>query len=362
MMGTPHIPSLKCEFIPHAGRKFRPQLGNSPFFDQKGEPAFGTGLARAVIAENLDQLHHNRSRLVDFDKDIQVRSDGESSGAHLSAYKHVKPDSPALFCGNERDILRLIMRAVVQTAGDSDIELARQVRELRVALAPDDDAIQVVHDGRGIKQLMRRQTGQGTPIDVSDVVNAGLERAKVHTLKFFPDRGYAVESESAQLDLLPRGNVKHAVANAARKLGDGAQLIAPHESIGHADAHHELARRRPAVENTDPLQQFLFRRREGFRASLDNLWQMVEDAQAVAVHGGLITFNSVGNGADLAGFHGCSRDRRTLSVSRHNCPCEGSQRALLKRKFRGAWVVSGVMDSTTSFTIRSSFKKSFRDF
>jgi DNA-binding winged helix-turn-helix (wHTH) protein len=36
------------------------------------------------------------------------------------------------------------MRTVVQTAGDSHVELARQVRELRVALATDDDAIQVV--------------------------------------------------------------------------------------------------------------------------------------------------------------------------------------------------------------------------
>src|SRR6266404_9890126 len=254
------------------------------------------------------------------------------------------------------------MRAVVQTAGDRDVELARQVRELRVALAPDDDAIQVVHDGRGIKQLMRRQTGQGTPIDVSDVVNAGLKSAKVHAVKLFPDHGYAVENESAQLNLLPRRNVEHAIAKAPGELSDGAKLIAPRESVGHADTHHELARRRPAVENTDPLQQLLFRWREGFRTSLDDLRQVVEDAQAVAVHGGLITFDSVASRADPAGFHACSRDRRALSVSRHNCSCEGGQCALRKRKFRGVWVVKGVMDSTTSFTIRSPFTKSFRDF
>src|ERR1700739_1946160 len=98
-----------------------------------------------MITENLNQFHYHRSRLVDFDKNVQMRSDGESSGAHLSAYKHVKADSPALFCWNQRDILRLTMRAVVQTAGDSNVELARQVRELRVALASDDDSIQVVH-------------------------------------------------------------------------------------------------------------------------------------------------------------------------------------------------------------------------
>jgi hypothetical protein len=70
MMGTPHIPSLKCEFIPHARGKFRPQSGDSPFFDQEGKPAFGAGFARAVVAENLDQLNYYRSRLIDFDKNI----------------------------------------------------------------------------------------------------------------------------------------------------------------------------------------------------------------------------------------------------------------------------------------------------
>src|ERR1700736_337972 len=146
------------------------------------------------------------------------------------------------------------MRTVVQTAGDRDIELARQVRELCVAVAPDDDAIQVMHDRRGIEQLMRRQSGQGAPIDVSNVVNAGLQSAKVYALKLFPDRGYVVEGESAQLNLLPGRNVQDGIAEAPRKLGDGVQLIAPHKSVGHADAHHELARGRPAVENTEPLQ------------------------------------------------------------------------------------------------------------
>src|ERR1700731_3044557 len=253
-MGTPHVPSLKCEFIPHARGKFRSQSGDSPFFDQKGEPAFGAGFARAVIAKNFDQLHYNRSRLVDFDKNIQVRSDSESSGAHLSAHEDVKPQSPTLFCGNERDILRLTMRTVVQTASDSDVELARQVREFWIALAPDDNAIQVMHDRRSIEQFMRRQSGQGAPIDVSDVVNAGLQSAKVYPLKLFPDRGYAVECESAQLNLLPGRNVQDAIAEAPRKLGDGVQLIALHKSIGHTDAQHELPRGRPAVENPEPLQ------------------------------------------------------------------------------------------------------------
>src|SRR6516165_8785007 len=100
---------------------------------------------------------------------------------------------------------------------------------------------------------MRRQTGQGAPVDISDVINAGLESAKVHAPKLCPNLRYAVENEPAKLNLLARGNVQDAVTQSPRKLGDGAQLIAPDESVGHADAHHELAGCRPAVENTDPL-------------------------------------------------------------------------------------------------------------
>src|SRR5437016_1639036 len=68
MMPTPHIPSLKCEFIPYARGKFGPQSGDSPFFDQKGKPAFGASFARTVVTKNFDQLHYNSSCLVDFDK------------------------------------------------------------------------------------------------------------------------------------------------------------------------------------------------------------------------------------------------------------------------------------------------------
>jgi len=102
--------------------------------------------------------------------------------------------------------------------------------------------------------------------------------------------------------LLPRRNVQDAIAKAPRKLGDGAQLIAPHKPIGHADAHHELARRRPAIEDAEPLNNSFS---AGVRDSAPlwmNLRQVVEDAQAVTVHGGLITFNGVSGGADLAGF------------------------------------------------------------
>src|SRR5467141_361949 len=114
------------------------------------------------------------------------------------------------------------MRAVVHATRNRDVEFARQVGELRVALAADDDAIQFVNDGRGVKQFVRRQAGQGAAVDIANVVDARLQRSQVHAPQLLPDFRHGVESETAQLDLLPSGDVQNAIAKPSGKLGDGA--------------------------------------------------------------------------------------------------------------------------------------------
>jgi len=59
---------------------------------------------------------------------------------------------------------------------------------------------------------VRRQTGEGAAVDVANVVDAGLERAQVHAPQLFEDFRYGVKSETAQLHLLPGGDVHNAVA------------------------------------------------------------------------------------------------------------------------------------------------------
>src|SRR5215469_6866849 len=175
------------------GREMRSsQPRDSPFFKQEGKAASRAGLSRSMIAVDFDQFHNHSGGLVGFDKDIQVRSDRESSRAHLSADEHVEPEPLSLLCGNQRDVLRLVVGAVVETACDRDVELARQVREFRVAFGADDDAIELLDDRRGVEQLMRRQTGKNAAGYVADVVDAGLERTKVHTVELVPDGRNAV--------------------------------------------------------------------------------------------------------------------------------------------------------------------------
>src|SRR5260370_8916014 len=150
-LGPAHVSALERQLAAEARHKYGAQTAHASFLNQKSKSALGARLARAVVAVNLDQLDHGGGRLKNFYKDIQRRSDGESSGAHFAAHKHIEADPAGLLGGNERDVLRLAMRAGVRTTCHGDVEFAGQVGEPRVALPSDDHSIQFVDDGRRVK-------------------------------------------------------------------------------------------------------------------------------------------------------------------------------------------------------------------
>src|SRR5260370_14561747 len=131
MGGAAHISALEGEFVTEACDKFGPQAANAPLLNQKSKTALGAGLPRAVVAVNLDQFHHDRRGLKDFDKYIQRRSHCESSGAHLVAHQNVDDKPASLFSGNESDSLRFTVRTLVIATSDPHVELARQTAELQ---------------------------------------------------------------------------------------------------------------------------------------------------------------------------------------------------------------------------------------
>src|SRR5881394_461227 len=100
---------------------------------------------------------------------------------------------------------------------------------------------------------MLMESRQGTAVDVSNVVHAGLQRAQVYPAQLLPNFRHPSERESAQFDLLPRSDVHHLIAQPPRKLRNGMELLAAREAVRHSNAHHEFARRRPAVENAKPF-------------------------------------------------------------------------------------------------------------
>jgi len=123
---------------------------------------------------------------------------------------------------------------------------------------------------------MRRQPRQRAAVDVAHVVHSGLHAGEVHAAQLLPDLRDGVQSESAQFDLLPRGDIQHAVPDAPRGLRDGAQLRTGGEAIGHADAHHELPRRGLAEEDAHPLEEILLGGTLG-----DHFGQVVAHAQRI---------------------------------------------------------------------------------
>src|SRR2546428_650534 len=69
--------------------------------------------------------------------------------------------------------------------------------------------------------------------------------------------GPLLDRQPAKLHLLPGGDVGDVTASRARDLGEQAELAGREDAVGHANAHHEVAGRRPSEEDADPLQPLL---------------------------------------------------------------------------------------------------------
>src|SRR5579864_8518571 len=143
---TSQISSAESKFITHARCEFRAQFRHSPFFNDECKPAFRACLARTMVAENLHEFYDDGGCLIGLDEDIQMRSDREPAGAHFPAYEDVKSSPLAFFRRHQGDILRLVGRAVVQAAGDGNVELPRKVGECRIAVASNHPAIEFADD------------------------------------------------------------------------------------------------------------------------------------------------------------------------------------------------------------------------
>src|SRR4029077_14520239 len=147
--------------------------------DEKCEATLGARFAGSMIAINLYQFGHHPCSLENFNENIQRRRNGEATRSHLAADQYIETDPSALASGHQGDVLRLIVSAIVQTCGDGDVEFARQVRELRVAISADEEPIQFLNNRGGVEQFIGGQPCKRAAVDVANVVDAGLQRAKV---------------------------------------------------------------------------------------------------------------------------------------------------------------------------------------
>ena len=278
-----------------------PQPRQTPFRDEKCQPAPSARIARSVIAIDADQFGDTCNGLVRLEEHVERRGDGESARTHLAADEHVEAGASAGRGRHQRDVLRLAVGAILEAAGNRDVKFAWQIGKFGIAHATDNPAIEREDNRRRIEQFVRRDPGERASVDVADVVHAGLQAGQVHAPQPLPDLFHRVEGEAAELDLLSGGEVEHAVAEARRQVGDGAELLAGREPVRHPDAEHESAGRARAGKEPEPLEKFLVGLRQRVEPAGDVPRDRVADAERVAADGRLGGFDGIGALAHASG-------------------------------------------------------------
>src|SRR5262249_6628754 len=278
---------------PQTEFEFRAHARGAPLLNQERQPDLGAGLARAVIAEDPDNLGRYRRGFVRLDEDAEGQGNRHAARPHLATDEDVEAETLAFRGRDQGDILRFVMGAVLAASGDGNVELPGEIGKLRIAVAAHDDAIQLEQHGRGVEQFVWRKAGQRTAVDVAYVVHAGLQAVQVDPAQLLPNLRNGLDGEAPQLDLLASRDIEDAVTQAARDLRDGAQLLARSETVGHPDAHHEPAGRRLAEEDPHPLQEVLVGQAERLPTVAHKPGQIFADAQPIAAFGGLVSFDRV---------------------------------------------------------------------
>ena len=117
-----------------------------------------SGPARALIAEKLDDLNYDFMRLIGLDEPAEIRRNSEAPGSHLSANQNVesgiKRSMDELRSRHQSEVLRFVMGAVLNASCDSDVELTRQIRELRVAFFTHNRPVKSKNNRGGIQQFV----------------------------------------------------------------------------------------------------------------------------------------------------------------------------------------------------------------
>src|SRR5262249_54418515 len=138
----------------------------APVVDEEREPRPATRLARAVIAEDPRDRRAHVGRLVGRDERIECARESRPARALLAAAGDGDAGDLVAVSRRQgrghRDVLGLAAGAVIGTAGDRDVELPREVRELLVA---EKDLLEAGRDRRGVEEFAGRETGRRTADD-----------------------------------------------------------------------------------------------------------------------------------------------------------------------------------------------------
>jgi hypothetical protein len=141
--------------------------------------------------------------------------------------------------------------AVVATAGDPDVELAREVG---VGLAPHEHRGEGAGHRGGVQELVRGQAEGWAADDVADIVHPGLQRDQPDVEQPVEDLRHVLDPDPPQLHLLARRDVHEPAPHAVGDTADGAEMAGGGDPVRDAETHHEVAGVLLAEEHPPPLQ------------------------------------------------------------------------------------------------------------
>mmetsp|Transcript_4930 Transcript_4930/g.17645 ORF Transcript_4930/g.17645 Transcript_4930/m.17645 type:complete len:489 (+) Transcript_4930:2631-4097(+) len=176
--------------------------------------------------------------------------------AHAAADEDLEADlAGRVLLQLQADVMPAYGRAVLGSATDGNLELARQVGELGVQGAPLAQDLAV---GPRVDDLVGSDAGEGIARDVADAVAAGLDAVHVDLGQQVHHVGALVERDPVELQVLPRREVaiaamagEGAIADNVVFAGDArqlAQLPAAQLTVGDGHSQHRrMALHIPAV-------------------------------------------------------------------------------------------------------------------
>ena len=160
----------------------------------------------------------------------------EGRAAKPAANHHPKAHLPFRVAERlEADVVQLGRHPVMRTAGDGDLELARQPGELRVQRGPLPEDFGI--DPR-IDHLIPRGAGVFIGGDVADAIAAGLDGMHVHIRQRLENGRHILELGPIELDVLPRREMPETTIPTAGDDRQLAQLRRRQHAIGDRHAEH----------------------------------------------------------------------------------------------------------------------------
>ncbi len=160
-------------------------------------------------------------------------------GRQPAADPEVEPGPPpGSDDADERDVVDLVVGAVLRAAGDRRLVLAGQVGERGVA----DVAVADLAQRRGrVEHLVPGHAGQRAAEDHPRGVAAGLGGVQADGLEPAPDLRHVLDPDPVQLDVLPVGDVGDVPAELGGDVRDRRELLAGQRPAVDPYAQHEVA-------------------------------------------------------------------------------------------------------------------------